>query len=67
MAHAALLSKVARPSDFSDLLRFGSREDLMKIRLELEKALKKFGSTKSTVVDLLRERLTTIRRAIATA
>lgn len=67
MGQAALLVKVARPSDFSDLLRFGSHEELMKTRHELETTLKSHGSAKSTIVDLLRERLTVVRRTLATA
>jgi hypothetical protein len=65
MVEAALLSKVARPSDFSDILRFGSYEELHRTRLDIETALKKFGGTSSTVSELLRERLTSIRRTLA--
>lgn len=67
MGQAALLSKVARPSDFSDLLCFGSHEELMKTRHELETTLKSHGSTKSPIAELLRERLTVVRRTLASA
>jgi hypothetical protein len=65
MAHAALLSSVARPSDFSDILRFGSREELYRTRRNIETALRDCGETRSPVSELLRERLTSIRRTLA--
>lgn len=67
MAYAALLSSVARPSDFSDILRFGSHEELYRTRRKIEAALKDCGETRSPVSELLRERLTSIRRAMAAA
>ena len=57
-----LFTKVAKPRDFSDLVQFGSTEELFKLKRELHLSVK--TAPRTPMLEVLKERLKELRASL---